>query len=174
MEGESCEVSFCAGRRTLAKPSAIYSQARRRFWQASKLSEASLGAGSFRKRNLLGRGKGSSFTVLLDGLFALWQRRRESILPNLTARSAIELFLPSDLEFNLLAVRCVLSGSKPNSQCGLFVVELHPYSHSQPHDARTGGTLVEGTPGSYITSRVGLREDHCPYVRAVARELRCA
>jgi len=73
--------------------------------------------------------------------------------------------LRSDLEFNLLAVCYMLGGSKPNSWCGLFVVELHLYLlipsiallSSLPRDARTGDTLVEGTPGSYITSRVGLR-----------------
>jgi len=56
-------------------------------------------------------------------------------------------------------------GSKPNSWCGLFVVELYLYLlilsiallSSLPRDARTGGTLVEGAPGSYITSCVGLR-----------------
>ena len=55
----------------------------------------------------------------------------------------------------------MLGGSKLNSWCGLFVAELHLYLlilniallSSLPRDARTNGTLVEGTPGSYITDQ---------------------
>lgn len=126
---------------------------------------ASLGAGSLRKRNLLGRGKGSSFTVLLEGVARVVAAQKKVYSAKAYSAISHRAFLRSGLEFNLLAVCYMLGGSKPNSWCGLFVVELHLYLlipsiallSSLPRDARTGDTLVEGTPGSYITSRVGLR-----------------